>query len=66
MHMQQGWDLIEPAAELGFCDMERRPRGPQAHFVEILNYLNHQFIMMNHDLNHHIRMIHSSPSELVS
>ena len=24
-------DLIEPAAELGFGDIARRPRGPQTH-----------------------------------
>ena len=63
---KQGWDLIEPAAELGFGDMARRPRGPQAHFLEIRNYLNHQFVMLNHDLNHQIQMIHSNPSEIVS
>ena len=65
-NLQQGWDLIEPAAELGFGDMARRPRGPQAHFLEILNYLNHQFVMMNNDLNHQIQRIHSNPSEIVS
>ena len=28
---QQGPDLIEPAADMKFGGMERRPRGPQAH-----------------------------------
>ena len=30
---KQGLDLIEPAADMGFGDMERRPRGPQAHGI---------------------------------
>ena len=29
--VKQGLDLIEPAAELGFGDIARRPRGPQTH-----------------------------------
>ena len=28
---EQGLDLIEPAADMGFGDMARRPTGPQAH-----------------------------------
>ena len=28
---KQGLDLIEPAADMGFGAMARRPRGPQAH-----------------------------------
>ena len=28
---EQGLDLIEPAADMGFGAMARRPRGPQAH-----------------------------------
>ena len=31
--MKQGLDLIEPAADMGFGDMARRPRGPQAHGI---------------------------------
>ena len=30
---KQGLDLIEPAADMGFWDMARRPRGPQAHGI---------------------------------
>ena len=52
---KQGWDLIEPVAELGFGDMAWRPRGPGAHFLEILNYLNYQFVMKNHDLNNQMK-----------
>ena len=29
--IKQGLDLIEPAADLGFGGMARRPGGPQAH-----------------------------------
>ena len=30
-YKKQGPDLIEPAADMKFGGMERRPRGPQAH-----------------------------------
>ena len=33
LEWKKGLDLIEPAADMGFCDMARRPRGPQAHGI---------------------------------
>ena len=41
---KQGWDLIEPAADVGFGDIARRPRGPQAHgILDHDEWMNHKW-----------------------
>ena len=51
---EQGLDLIEPAADMGFGAMARRPKGPQAHeHLRLELMVDGVILKENHRITHH-------------